>query len=79
MVAGASYAETQAKFQLAWLAMQLSGWNIQWEKTSAARWPNFRQKAQKGLEKIMVGWKILWLNFRRILPTVAEKGPEIFL
>jgi hypothetical protein len=41
---------------------------------------NFGQKARKGPGKNNVGWKNLWLNFGRILPKVAEKGPKnIFL
>jgi hypothetical protein len=37
---------------------------------------NFGQKAQKGPGKKKVGRKNLLPNFGRILPKVAEKGPE---
>jgi hypothetical protein len=39
---------------------------------------NSGQKAQKGPEKKKVGRKKLWPNFGRILPKVAEKGPNTF-
>jgi hypothetical protein len=37
---------------------------------------NFGQKAQKGPEINKVGRKIWWLNFARLRPKMAEKGPE---
>jgi hypothetical protein len=43
--------------------------------TSVARWPKFRQKAQKERGK-KVGRKNLWPNVGQILPKVAEKGPK---
>jgi hypothetical protein len=43
---------------------------------SVASGRNFGQKAHKGLRKNKVGRKNLWLNFGKILPKVAEKGPK---
>jgi hypothetical protein len=39
---------------------------------------NSGQKAQKGRGKKVGGWKNLWPNIGRILPTAAEKGPRKF-